>query len=96
MSGKSYTFVSVYEYKRYKPETRNNQELKNGTNGSPLSVWFGKDGTYAGFNFCDSYGVWSCGTGDYVEIEEERYGQITIYKKTGEQKDCYCQLTIEE
>jgi hypothetical protein len=58
LDGKKYTFVSVYEYKRYEPETRVHQVLENGTNGSPLSVYFDENRKYAGFNICDTYGVW--------------------------------------
>lgn len=44
LSGHKYTFVEVYEYKRFKPETRLHQKLENGTNGSPLSSYISEDG----------------------------------------------------
>jgi hypothetical protein len=77
LSGKRYTFVAVNMYGVAggwageqgqlisEPEVRTSQELKPGTNGDSLSVWFDKENsspTYAGFNFCDSYGVWGLST----------------------------------
>lgn len=43
-------------------DVRTDQSLENNKKGSPLSVWFGENNEYAGFNFCDSYGVWGCST----------------------------------
>jgi len=62
---KAYTFVSVYEYMNYKPETRINQRLVRGKNGSFMSLYFDDKNdppTFAGFNFCDTYGVWGLST----------------------------------
>lgn len=91
---KKFSFVSVYEYKRFEPETRLHQKLENGSNGSPLSVWT-EDG-YAGFNFCDTYGVWGCTTADNVYIVFNWDKQITISKKTGVGQQCYWQITVED
>jgi len=103
LSGKSYTFVSVYEYKGFEPETRQNQRLENGNNGSPLSVY--KENGYAGFNFCDTYGVWCLGTSNtdlsydptfarpYIVIEHDK---VTISQRTGANKIAHWQITVNE
>jgi len=103
LKGKTYTFVSVYEYKRYEPETRTNQQLKNGTNGSPLSVY--KEDGFAGFIFCDTYGVWGLSTSNtnpaydstfhrpYVVVQ---WDKVTISWRTGENKVAHWQITLQK
>lgn len=104
LSGKTYAFVSAYEYRRYEPETRLNQRLHNGTNGSPLSVYYGENGDYAGFNFCDTYGVWGCSTNTNQKNWDSSYNnpyivfdydQITITQRTPAGKLAYWQITID-
>ena len=85
LRGKRYVFASHGPFPAEPIRVRVNQELKNGTNGSPLLVW--RNETSAGFNFVDSYGVWGASTlqqeagydpkfaAPYVTIE---YGTITI------------------
>ena len=62
LTGKRYTFVSCYEYKRYEPEVRASQELKNGTSDDPFHVWYGENQEFGGFNVGDTYGVWGLDT----------------------------------
>lgn len=104
---KKYTFVCVYEYKNFVPETRVHQELRNGTNGSPLSIWFDEKNSpsqFAGFNFCDSYGTWGLSTSlksgyydanfnaPYVVID---WNSITITLRTPAGLLAYWQITVE-
>jgi hypothetical protein len=103
LKGRKYSFVDVYEYRRYEPETRLNQCLKNGSNGSPLSIYFDDDNKYAGFNFCDTYGIWGCTTNrhdeqydpefnnPYIVIEDD---QVTITQRTPEGRMCYWQMMV--
>lgn len=69
LTGKRYTFVSTND--GFSPESRigvtvrTDQELKNGTNGTPFSTWCdeGHDTPqYCGFRVCDTYGVWGVTT----------------------------------
>jgi len=91
---KKYTFVEVYEYKKYRPETRLHQELENGSNGTSLSVWYSEDGTYAGSIFCDTYGVWDLSTtGD--EFVSFSWGSILIEGKSPSGLYFYWQITVE-
>lgn len=70
LKGKRYTFVAANEFFGFKPEVRTNQELKPSTTGDPINVYYDKDGKrFAGFNVCDSYGVWGCST----SLQEEQY-----------------------
>lgn len=107
LNAKRYTFVSVYEYKNFEPETRVHQELKNGTNGSPLSVWFDEKNVmpeFAGFNFCDSYGSWGLSTSQkdgyydsnfdapYIVID---WNSITMTLRTPAGLLAYWQITLE-
>ncbi|HBI38182.1 MAG TPA: hypothetical protein DDY71_11105 [Spirochaetia bacterium] len=105
LSGKKYIFVDVYEYLEYKPHTRINQKLENGSSGSPLSVYYDEHKKYAGFNFCDTYGIWGCST----STQEDRYdpsftnpyiviewNQITVKQKTPAGMMCYWQITVVE
>jgi len=104
LKGRKYSFVDVYEYRRYKPETRLNQRLENGSNGSPLSIYFDDENRYAGFNFCDTYGVWGCSTSNqdgqydpefnspYIVIENNK---ITITQRTPEGRMCYWQMAVD-
>lgn len=74
LTGKTYTFVSSNEYiGAYKPEVKTNQRLQNGNNGSPLSVWHSKDGRRAGFNVCDTYGVWGLSTSQTENRYDSRF-----------------------
>ncbi|SRR5258706_8789230 len=100
--GKNYTFVSVYEYKRFEPETRTGNHLVNGNNGSPLSTY--KENEYAGFNFCDTYGVWGLSTSTNDESYDPTFlrpymvvtrNQITISQRTDANKIAHWQITVE-
>ena len=106
LAGKTYTFVSSNEYiGAYKPEVKINQHLENGNNGSPLSVWRGEDGRYAGFNFCDTYGVWGLSTSQtenrydpkfnapYVSIE---YNTIEMTHRAGSGALLYWVIEIQD
>lgn len=94
---KQYVFVSANEFFDYKPDVRVNQKLKQ----DALSVWI-EDG-YAGFNICDSYGVWGLSAmqkgynasfdAPYVEIE---YNTIKITHKAGSGNKIYWVITAQE
>lgn len=69
LAGKKYTFASTND--GFQPdsrigfEVRPDQKLKNGTSGTPLSTWVDEEQDpprFAGFNFCDTYGVWGIST----------------------------------
>lgn len=60
LTGRTYTFVAVNEGLGFVPDVRVRCTLTNGKSGEPFSVW-GKDG-HAGFNVCDTGGVWGCTT----------------------------------
>lgn len=55
LTGKKYTTVYCYEYKRWKPEIRVHQQLRNGTDGQAISLHRRSD--YAQVIVCDTYGV---------------------------------------
>ena len=107
LSGKKYTFVSVYEYKNFVPETRLHQELKNGPNDSPLSIYFDTKSSpsqFAGFNFCDTYGVWGLSTSlknDYYDTGFNTphivvdWNSITITLRTPAGLLAHWQITVE-
>jgi hypothetical protein len=92
LSGKSYTWVECYEYRRFVPETRIHQHLVSGTNGSPLSIWFSDDGSYSGANFCDTYGVWGISPDMYISFERNT---ITIELITPAKMKATWQITVE-
>ena len=104
LENNKYTFTSTYEYRSWSPESRVHQELKNGTNKSPLSVWFGKNNEYGGFNFCDSYGVGGVSTSQkedkydpnfnspYVVID---YNEVKITHRAPNGLLCYWLIVIE-
>jgi hypothetical protein len=105
LKDKKYIFVTVYEYRGYEPETRVNQELHNGNNGTLLNFWYGENKEYAGFYFCDSYGIWGCSTsskdGQYDSEFNSPYivinpNQITITQRTPAGMMCYWQITIQD
>jgi hypothetical protein len=58
--GKTYTFVTVNELFRYKPEVRTSQRLK--PNGDAITATKDETGRFASFSVSDSYGVWGCST----------------------------------
>lgn len=67
LKGKKYVFTSWNEGSGYESSVnvRPDQYLENGNNGTPLSIFFDEKNDiphYAGFNFCDSYGVWGTST----------------------------------
>jgi len=68
---KRYTFIAANESFGFKPEVRTNQELKSGRAGNdPINVYYDEDSKrFAGFNICDSYGVWGCST----RLQEDQY-----------------------
>jgi hypothetical protein len=92
LRGKPYTFVAANEYFGFKPKVRTGQRLREEGDGSPLSVHRDEDNDpprYAGFNFCDTYGVWGISTSQqepgydpefnapYVRIEHGHTVSIT-------------------
>lgn len=105
LQGKKYSFAAAYEYKNYRPELRTNQQLENGRNGSPLSIYYGENNAYAGFHFVDTYGVWGCSTSKqeegydptfeapYINIE---YGKIEITQRTGTGMIAYWTIMIQD
>jgi hypothetical protein len=59
LEGKKYLWVDAYEYKRWRPEIRTDQIMKN------VRVWYQESTTpptYGGFSVNDSYGVWGMTT----------------------------------
>ena len=92
LEGRKYTWTESYEYAGFIPRTRVHQELENGTNGSPLSIWKSEELNHSGANFCDSYGVWRISPGFYVVIN---YNSITIELQTPAQRKAYWQITLE-
>lgn len=88
--GKVYTFVSVYEYKNFVPETHTDQQLKS---NRPVSVFFHESGE-ASFTFSDTYGVWGCDTFSNCYIKFNYY-QITIQQLSPNGLQTYWQITIQ-
>ena len=64
LKGKKYCFVSQNYSSPEETATRVrvNQHLENGKNGSSFDFWIDEEGSFAGFNFCDTYGVWGATT----------------------------------
>lgn len=99
LSGKSYSFVSAYEYRRFEPEIRTGQQLRD-----KYHLWYGDNNEYAGFNFSDTYGVWGLSTNNqdgkydptfrnpYVEIGRD---EIMITQRTGEGRIAYWLIRVE-
>jgi hypothetical protein len=56
LDGKKYTSVLCYEYKRYKPEVRLHQELREMTDGSTISVCHHNE-NHSQLLHCDTYGM---------------------------------------
>ena len=84
LNGKKYVFAAYHEG-CYSVEVRPDRSLENGTNGSPLSVWFGDNREHGRFNFCDTYGGWGLSTSCKKPVYDGKYNTPHVvfeYDKT--------------
>lgn len=105
LEGKSYTFVSVNEIFRFKPESRSGQKLEKVSKKDKINVWYGENKKYAGFNFEDTYGVWGCDTHLRENIYDSKFenpyiefngNTITITHRAAGQNLIYWLIIIDE
>jgi hypothetical protein len=64
LTGKRFTFITAMDTNEYRPSARTDQALKPSVTGDPFVLWSrgSKDSESAGFNVCDTYGVWGLST----------------------------------
>lgn len=64
LEGKTYTFIASSEASGFRPTVRTKQRLapQDTNSKKAISIFYGDNGQYAGFNVSDTYGVWGCNT----------------------------------
>ncbi len=76
LNGRNYTFVTVNELFRFKPEVRTGQKLyqESGKKTEAVSVQYdGAERNSAGFNVNDTYGLWGCRTNLLEDIFDPEF-----------------------
>jgi len=105
LSGKKFTFVICDEGRGFEPEVRTGQQLKPSTKDNSINVYYDEEKNFAGFNVCDSYGVWGCSTNLHAnEYDPEfknpylafEHNRVTITHRAPSRSKLYCVCAIEK
>jgi uncharacterized protein YoaH (UPF0181 family) len=105
LKGKKFTFVACHEDNNFIPKARTCQELRSINGDDPISVYYDKESKrFAGFNACDSYGVWGCSTSLHVDVYDHEfknpyfafeYNKVTITHRAASGSKIYWVCAIE-
>ncbi len=106
---KRYAFVGAGEFYDFMPKVRTNQCLrhKDSLTGKAINVYYSKKENppkYAGFNVCDTHGVWGCSTNLIEDIYDPSFNnpyltfennRVTITQRTPAGKLLYWVIAIQ-